>query len=331
MDPKKVRKKAKRKHKFDQLRRLKALRQIKKYGALYHGIDTTKDFKSEMTLVDDPENEEIESAPPITEDDLYFDGMKKRDLYHEDYTDVDVDDIRSETYRMEQYYHGDESTKQNEFHHGDHPDAESLGITVIDSNVSEFGSNFGSLGIGRKLVNTLESKGICEPTDIQRKVIPHLLSKCGLVEDVNVESDDNLKDSKSKQTAKHIVELTVFGERTGTGKTLGYLLPILEAIKRDTERHSIPLRMSRPRAIILAPTRELCEQIRAVICDLAPSVGVSSCVLTAGTSTRNQLKKLRTGVDIVVGTPQVCSTLYIFVSQFTGQGFEACSSFSQKH
>ena len=48
MEPKKLRKKMKRKHKFDQLRKLKALRTIKKYGANYYGIDTTKDFKSEM-------------------------------------------------------------------------------------------------------------------------------------------------------------------------------------------------------------------------------------------------------------------------------------------
>ena len=295
MEPKKLRKKMKRRHKFDQLKRLKALREIKKYGANYYGIDTTKDFKSEIELMDDEEYKDDTSTP--TEDDLYFDGLKKRDLYQEDYTDVDIDEIRSETYKMEKYYHGDETKKQNtSLDTNVQPQTEKL---IDSADIKEFGKDFSSLGISKNLVNALEWKQIIEPTEIQRKVIPYLLYKCGLVRDRN--ENNSILGSNLK---KHIVELTIFGERTGTGKTLAYLLPIIEAIKRDIEISSIPLRMNRPRALILAPTRELCEQIRNVICDLSPFIGISSCVLTAGVSTKNQLKKLKTGIDIVVGTPK---------------------------
>eukprot|EP01083_Nonionella_stella_P073701 199524_1 len=281
MDPKKLRKKQKRKHKFDQLRVLKQLRQMKKHGANYHGIDTTEDFKSQLELLEDAANDDEEDQP--TEDDLFFEGMKKRDLYHEDYTDVDIEDIRSETYKMEQYYQDDEREKHK-----------ATNTVINTTDIQQFGKDFGSLGLCQNIVHALGHKNIVEPTDIQIKVIPNLLYKCGLIRDMNPDGHTG---------KKHIVELTIFGERTGTGKTLAYLLPIIEAMKRDIEISNIPLRISRPRALIMAPTRELCQQIRNVICSLAPFVGISSCVLTAGVSTKNQLKKLRSGVDIVVGTP----------------------------
>eukprot|EP01084_Bolivina_argentea_P119392 211686_1 len=294
INPKKLRKKLKRKHKFDQIKHLKMLREIKKYGLNYHGIDTTKDFASNTALIDDLENKEIENESEITDDDLYFDALKKKNLYNEDYTDIDIENIRSETYKMEQYYHGDEHTKQTTYHIKDKP----LQERIIDStNQNEFGNTFNTLGICKELCNALEYKNINTPTEIQTKVIPYLLNKMDLIKDLNI----NINDKNKK---KHIVELTIFGCRTGTGKTFAYLLPIIEAIKRDIQVLNIPLRINRPRAVIMAPTRELCQQIRNVIREISPFIGISSCVLVAGVSTKNQLKKLKTGIDIVVGTPK---------------------------
>ena len=84
--------------------------------------------------MDDPDD--VDDEPQPTEDDLYFDALKKRDLYNVDYTDIDVDEIRSETYKMEQFYHGDENTKQTTYHPKDNVEHERF---IDSTNLSEFG------------------------------------------------------------------------------------------------------------------------------------------------------------------------------------------------
>merc|ERR1712137_1203177 len=86
--------------------------------------------------------------------------------------------------------------------------------------------------------------------------------------------------------------------RTGSGKTLGFVLPVFEAFIRSNEK----LKRGRsPRALILTPTRELAIQINRVIEGLATDF--SCCLLYGGTRYEPQESKLRSGVDIVVGTP----------------------------
>lgn len=53
----------------------------------------------------------------------------------------------------------------------------------------------------------------------------------------------------------------VFGARTGTGKTLSFLLPLVQLMKDDEMTHRIATRLRRPRALVLAPSRELAQQI----------------------------------------------------------------------
>ncbi|ETN98313.1 hypothetical protein RFI_39196 [Reticulomyxa filosa] len=173
--------------------------------------------------------------------------------------------------------------------------------TTVDEEGVPF--TFSELGVQLPLCKAIEENfGVSHPTQIQRLVIPHLLRQMKVIA-----SDDSTADKKhhaKKSKEIEAVSMTVFGDQTGTGKTLAYLLPILEALKKDELVHQIPLRVSRPRCLILAPVRELCMQIRKVIHDSTQHSPVSSCMLVAGEPMSKQHEKLMSGVDIVVGTPE---------------------------
>ena len=85
--------------------------------------------------------------------------------------------------------------------------------------------------------------------------------------------------------------------RTGTGKTLGFSLPIIESLLSNPS----DARNRRPRCIVLAPTRELANQVEAEIQLTVPSMR-TVCVY-GGVAITNQERALRNGVDFVVGTP----------------------------
>ncbi|KAJ2419884.1 hypothetical protein GGF47_004507, partial [Coemansia sp. RSA 2524] len=86
--------------------------------------------------------------------------------------------------------------------------------------------------------------------------------------------------------------------RTGTGKTLAFALPMIEQMLKS----NAPMARGRhPRAVILAPTRELAKQVAAEI--EATTKKFSVITVYGGTSVRDQLFALRGGVDFVVGTP----------------------------
>jgi ATP-dependent RNA helicase RhlE len=86
--------------------------------------------------------------------------------------------------------------------------------------------------------------------------------------------------------------------QTGTGKTAAFALPILQRI-RGGER-------KRVRALILAPTRELAEQIHQAIRMLGKKTRVSSMTLYGGVNIRPQIERLKKGVDVVVACPGRC-------------------------
>jgi ATP-dependent RNA helicase RhlE len=83
--------------------------------------------------------------------------------------------------------------------------------------------------------------------------------------------------------------------QTGTGKTAAFVLPILQRLARGTSRQ--------PRALVIAPTRELAEQIRQTIVDLGKGAGVKSISIYGGVSKGPQAAALRRGVEIVVACP----------------------------
>jgi ATP-dependent RNA helicase DeaD len=125
---------------------------------------------------------------------------------------------------------------------------------------------FKSLGIRPELLRSLQSHGIAVPTPVQEQAIPPLLSG-----------------------ADAIVQA-----QTGTGKTLAFLLPILEIINPQ---------QSGVQALILTPTRELALQITSVAKQLAPSIGAGVLAVYGGQDVAAQVHKLKGGSHIVVATP----------------------------
>ena len=87
--------------------------------------------------------------------------------------------------------------------------------------------------------------------------------------------------------------------RTGSGKTYAFLLPLVVRLSASKSRQHSRV----PRALILAPTRELVGQIEAALKPLAKVTGLSSVSIFGGVSQQPQVRALRSGVDILVATP----------------------------
>jgi superfamily II DNA/RNA helicase len=131
-------------------------------------------------------------------------------------------------------------------------------------------SSFTSLGVPARLSNVLAELGIENPTPIQAATLPDSLSG-----------------------------RDVLGRgRTGSGKTYAFLLPMVARLS-DGNR----ARPTAPRALILAPTRELVGQIEAALAPLAQATGLTTRTVFGGVGQNPQVTALRKGVDIVVACP----------------------------
>ncbi|MFT4545722.1 MAG: ATP-dependent RNA helicase RhlE, partial [Bacteroidia bacterium] len=130
--------------------------------------------------------------------------------------------------------------------------------------------SFKELGLSQALLNAIEQKGYEKPSPIQEKCIPIVL-----------EGKDVLASAQ-----------------TGTGKTAGFALPLLQILARQPQKHNRPVR-----ALILTPTRELAAQVLADVNDFGRSVSLRSAVIFGGVSQVPQVKSLRQGVDVLVATP----------------------------
>ena len=92
--------------------------------------------------------------------------------------------------------------------------------------------------------------------------------------------------------------------QTGTGKTAAFLLPMIMRLMKKPQIEGAPRRAyRRPRALILAPTRELAEQIHEAALDLGKNTGIRSTTIYGGCAMSRQLQALRQGTDIVVACP----------------------------
>ncbi|PZE23734.1 MULTISPECIES: DEAD/DEAH box helicase [unclassified Curtobacterium] len=87
--------------------------------------------------------------------------------------------------------------------------------------------------------------------------------------------------------------------RTGSGKTLAFSIPLVARLAGDQRRR----RSGHPRALVLAPTRELATQIDAVLAPLAQAMGLNTTVIFGGVSQGRQVDAVSRGVDIVVACP----------------------------
>ncbi len=130
--------------------------------------------------------------------------------------------------------------------------------------------SFAELGLAEPLVRAVTEHGYTQPTPIQAQAIPAVLKGGDLLA----------------------------GAQTGTGKTAGFTLPMLQRLnggKRPAPRHI--------RALVLAPTRELAAQVNESVVTYGKYLKLSSEVVFGGVNINPQIQKISRGVDILVATP----------------------------
>ena len=131
--------------------------------------------------------------------------------------------------------------------------------------------SFDTLGLSAELLRAVADQGYREPTPVQRQAIPVIL-----------EGRDILA-----------------GAQTGTGKTAGFTLPLLQRLGAPTQasgRRGV-------RALILTPTRELAAQVEQSVRTYGRHLPLTSAVIFGGVKINPQIDRLRRGVDILVATP----------------------------
>ena len=131
--------------------------------------------------------------------------------------------------------------------------------------------SFDSLGLSAELLRAIREQGYSQPTPIQTQAIPVIL-----------DGQDILA-----------------GAQTGTGKTAGFTLPMLQRLSQPQSadnRRAI-------RALVLTPTRELAAQVGDSIKNYSKHLPLKSAIIFGGVSINPQIDKLRKGIDILVATP----------------------------
>jgi ATP-dependent RNA helicase RhlE len=131
--------------------------------------------------------------------------------------------------------------------------------------------SFQSLGLSAALLRAVQEQGYTEPTPIQAKVIPVVLAGRDVMA----------------------------GAQTGTGKTAGFTLPLLERLMAA----GAPNGRRHVRALILTPTRELAAQVGESVRTYGKHLPLKSAIVFGGVSINPQISELRRGVDILVATP----------------------------
>ncbi|HVV54830.1 MAG TPA: DEAD/DEAH box helicase, partial [Mucilaginibacter sp.] len=135
--------------------------------------------------------------------------------------------------------------------------------------------SFDDFKFNRQILNAIAEAGYTEATDVQQKAIPPILNG---------------------QDVMGIAQ-------TGTGKTAAYLLPIIMRLKYAQGEH--------PRALIVAPTRELAIQIEENIRTLAKYTDLRAVTLYGGIGPKTQIEQVKKGADIIVATPGRFMDIYL--------------------
>ena len=129
-------------------------------------------------------------------------------------------------------------------------------------------TKFKDIGVSKELCKAIKEMGFKTPTEVQKESIPFLLSK-----------------------NKDLISLA----QTGTGKTAAFGLPVIQKVELNNKH---------VQGIILCPTRELCIQICKDLETYSKYVsGIKILSVYGGTNIETQIKSLKKGVHIVVGTP----------------------------
>lgn len=138
---------------------------------------------------------------------------------------------------------------------------------------------FEELGVSKEILKAIEELGYVEPMPVQEQVIPYLLG--------------NNND---------VVALA----QTGTGKTAAYGLPVLQkvAIELDEQQEEVQKEGSKPKALVIAPTRELCLQITDDLKSYSKYIeNIHILAVYGGSNIETQIRQLKKGIQIIVATP----------------------------
>ncbi len=136
---------------------------------------------------------------------------------------------------------------------------------------------FTELNLSEKILTAVAEQGYKTPSPIQAQAIPVVLA------------------------GKDVMAAA----QTGTGKTAGFILPILERLSKGEKASA-----NQARALILTPTRELAAQIQASVLAYGKNLPLKSAVVFGGVKINPQMMKLRKGIDILVATPGRLLDLY---------------------
>ncbi len=145
---------------------------------------------------------------------------------------------------------------------------------VTDAAAVPPAPTFDDLGLLPELLRAVKDAGYTKPTPIQAQAIPIIMS------------------------GKDVMG----GAQTGTGKTAGFTLPLLQRLARHASSSPSPARHP-VRALILAPTRELAMQVHESVVTYSKHVPLRSTCIYGGVDIRPQIAELRAGCEIVVATP----------------------------
>lgn len=136
---------------------------------------------------------------------------------------------------------------------------------------------FNTLGLTDALLRAVDEKGYSQPSPIQEQAIPAILQGHDLMA----------------------------AAQTGTGKTAGFTLPLLQRLATGKSA-----RPNHARALVLTPTRELAAQVHDSVVTYGKHLSLSSAVVFGGVKINPQMMKLRRGVDVLVATPGRLLDLY---------------------
>lgn len=136
--------------------------------------------------------------------------------------------------------------------------------------------SFDTLGLSAEILRSIFEQGYNQPTPIQKQAIPAILD------------------------GKDILA----GAQTGTGKTAGFTLPLLQRLLSSPARNSHNKSANKPiRALILTPTRELAAQVGDSVATYGKYLPLNSTVIFGGVKINPQIRRLQQGIDILVATP----------------------------
>ena len=130
--------------------------------------------------------------------------------------------------------------------------------------------SFKSLGLSKALLDAVSKQGYTSPSPIQQKAIPLILERKDILASA----------------------------QTGTGKTAGFTLPMLQILSQGQTLRKRPIR-----ALVLTPTRELAAQVHSNVKSYSEFLDIRSTVIFGGVNQRPQVATLRNGIDILVATP----------------------------